>query len=230
MRRLRLPTGARGVPAAPWSARGSRWRARPITLLVLAVGLWLFGTGETALIEAGIGNSPWTVFAQGLADHLGVSIGAATFITSAVIILLWLPLRERPGLGTVANAVIIAVAIDTMIPILPNPHSHGPQLLQVLAGIATTGIGSGLYLTANLGPGPRDGLMTGLYRRFGIPVARGRLGIEAVAVSVGWALGGTVGLGTVLWALLIGYAVSLGLALVTSSSSSSTRTTSPGRS
>lgn len=213
MTRVRwLPSGARTVPATPWSARGSRWRARPSTVAVLVAGLWVFGTGEAALLEAGIGNSPWTVFAEGLGEQLGVSVGTATFLTSVAILLAWWPLRERPGIGTLANAVVIAVALDAMRPLLPSPDAPAAEVAQTLAGIALVGIGSGLYLTCNVGPGPRDGLMTGLHRALDLPVARVRLGIEVAAVAAGWALGGTVGAGTVLFALLVGYAVSLGLA------------------
>lgn len=212
MRRRRLPVGARTVPAAPWSAEGSRWRAKPSTLVVLIGGLWLFGAGDAALLQTGIGNSPWTVFAEGLGEQLGVSVGTATFLTSVAILLAWIPLRERPGLGTVANAVVISVAIDVMRPVFPTPDDLALQVLQALLGIAAVGVGSGLYLTCNVGPGPRDGLMTGLHRRLELPVARVRLAIEVAAVAAGWALGGTVGAGTVLFALLIGYAVSLGLA------------------
>lgn len=212
---MRLPRGAAGVPTTPWSASGSRWSARPPTLVVLVAGLWIFGSGESALIEARLGNSPWTVFAQGLGAHVGVSIGVATFLTSAAILALWPLLGERLGLGTVANAVIIAAAIEVMTQVVPQPHQALARVAQVFAGIAGIGLGSGLYLTANLGPGPRDGLMTGLHHRLGLPVARVRLGIELSVVLVGWRLGGTVGAGTVLFAALVGYAVSLGLALVT---------------
>lgn len=179
---------------------------------MLVIGLWIFGTGEALLVEAGIGNSPWTVFAEGLAGQLGVSIGTALLATSVVVLLAWIPLPERPGLGTIANAVVIAVAIDAMRPVLPEPSAASLEILQVLAGIAMVGMGSGLYLTCNLGPGPRDGLMTGLHRALDQPVARVRLAIEVTVLAAGWALGGTVGLGTVLFALLIGTAVSWGLA------------------
>lgn len=209
--------GARTVPTTGWSAGPSRWRAHPRTLAVLVAGLWLFGTGEAALIDAGIGNSPWTVFSEGLGEQLGISVGAATFVTSVAILAAWPLLRERPGLGTVANAVVIAIAIDAMRPVLPDPDARAGQLAQTLAGIAAVGIGSGLYLTCNLGPGPRDGLMTGLHRITGAAVAPIRLGIEVAAVTAGWLLGGTVGLGTVLFALLVGYAVALGLAAVSTS-------------
>jgi uncharacterized membrane protein YczE len=209
---VRLPTGARTVPSTPWSASGSRWTARPSTLAVLVLGLWIFGTGDAALIEAGIGNSPWTVFAEGLGEQIGVSIGTATFITSVAILLAWLPLDERPGIGTIANAVVIAVAIDVMREVIPSPDAVVAEVALALGGIALVGVGSGLYLTCNVGPGPRDGLMTGLHRLFDQPVARVRLCIEVLAVAAGWVLGGTVGAGTVLFALLVGYAVSLGLA------------------
>lgn len=210
-RALRLPRGARSVPATAWSASGSRWTARPGTLLVLVVGLWIFGTGEAMLIEAGIGNSPWTVFSEGLGDQVGISVGAATFATSVAILLAWPLLRERPGLGTIANAVVIAIALDVMRPVLPEPDALTLELVQTLAGIGLVGVGSGLYLTCNLGPGPRDGLMTGLHRVLDRPVARVRTAIEVAAVAAGWLLGGTVGVGTLLFALLIGWAVALGL-------------------
>jgi uncharacterized membrane protein YczE len=179
---------------------------------VLLIGLWIFGSGEALMIEADIGNSPWTVFAQGIGEQTGISIGAATFATSVVILLSWFWLDERPGLGTLANAVVVAVAIDVMTPVLPHPDAYAVGVLQALGGIAAIGVGSGLYLTCNLGPGPRDGLMTGLHRRLDQPVSAVRFGIEVTAVAAGWALGGKVGVGTVLFAVLVGYAVSLGLA------------------
>ncbi|MCW2991473.1 MAG: rane protein, partial [Solirubrobacterales bacterium] len=147
-----------------------------------------------------------------LGEQVGISIGAATFVTSVAILLAWFWLDERPGLGTLANAVVIAVAIDAMRPVLPQPGAVVLQVGQVLVGIGCIGVGSGLYLTCNVGPGPRDGLMTGLHRVLDQPVARVRFAIEVCAVAAGWALGGTVGAGTVMFALLVGYAVSLGLA------------------
>lgn len=197
---------------------------------MLAAGLWSFGTGEALLVRAGIGVSPWTVLAQGVAERVGISLGTATFAVSALIIACWPLLRERPGLGTLANAVVVALAIDVMRPLLPAPDARGLEVAQVVTGIGAIGLGSGLYLTANLGPGPRDGLMTGLHRRLDLPVARVRFGIELGAVTIGWLLGGTVGLGTVLFAGLVGYAVSLGLALVTRSTAPAASTTSPARS
>lgn len=207
---LRRLAPARSVPVTRWRAP-SRWRASPLTLLILAVGLWLFGSGEALLVDAGIGVSPWTVLAQGVGKKAGIDIGLATFLVSAVVLALWVPLRERPGLGTLANAVVIAVALGLTVRLLPAPEQPAWQLVEVLAGIAMIGLGSGLYLTTALGPGPRDGLMTGLHRRTGVPVTPVRLGMEVTVLVAGWLLGGTVGLGTVLFALLVGPAVGYGL-------------------
>lgn len=197
----------RPVPAMPWSATGSRWRARPFTLVVLVTGLWLFGTGEAVLVDARLGNSPWTVLAQGISRHSPLSIGGATLLVSVLVLLAWVPLRERPGLGTLANIAVIAVAIDVMLPLLPSPTAMAPRLLEVALAICCIGLATGLYLTANLGPGPRDGWMTGLSRRTGWPIAWVRFGIEAGILVVGAALGGRVGVGTLLFAVLVGHTV-----------------------
>ena len=181
---------------------------------MLVIGLWLCGTGEALIIHAGLGNSPWTVFAQGLSVRTGLAIGVATFLISVAVLLLWIPLRERPGLGTISNAVVIALALQVMIEALPDVTGTGWRIAFLLAGIAAFGLGSGLYLTTNLGPGPRDGLMTGLHHRSGIAVTPVRFSIEIAVLAVGWLLGGTVGLGTVAFALLIGPSVGYGLRLV----------------
>jgi uncharacterized membrane protein YczE len=185
------------------------------------VGLWLFGTGEALLVSAGLGNGPWTVLAQGLTTRLPISIGLATFTISVIVLLLWIPLREKPGLGTIMNAIVIATALQVMLLLLPSPDGTGIGMLilrlaMVLAGIALIGLGSGIYLTTGLGPGPRDGWMTGVHQRTGWPVSAVRLGIEAVVLVIGWILGGTVGIGTVLFALLVGPAVGYGLRLTAS--------------
>ncbi len=200
------------MPVTKWRAH-SRWRARPLTFLILFVGLWLFGTGEGLLVVAGLGVSPWTVFAQGLSVQLSISIGLATFFTSAVVLLFWVPLREKPGLGTIANAVIIALALQVTVWLVPAQTNWWLALAIVLFGIAIIGLGSGMYLTTNLGPGPRDGWMTGIHQRTGWPVVWVRLAIEVVALSLGWVLGGVVGLGTLLFAILIGPSVGYGLKL-----------------
>lgn len=198
------------MPVTRWRA-SSRWRARPVTFLILFIGLWLFGTGEGLLVVSGLGVSPWTVLAQGLSVQLPISIGVATFLTSAMVLLLWVPLREKPGLGTIANAVVIAVALQITVNFVPAQTNWWLALMLVLLGIGMVGFGSGLYLTTNLGPGPRDGWMTGIHRRTGWPVVRVRLAIEISALALGWLLGGTVGLGTLLFAVLIGPSVGYGL-------------------
>ena len=203
---------SRTVPVTRWRA-ASRWRPSPGGLIALLVGLYLFGTGEALIVRAGMGVSPWTVLAQGLSTRLSLSLGMATFLVSVVVLLLWIPLRERPGLGTLANAVVIAVALEVGVTVIPAASSPAAEVALVLLGIGAVGLGSGLYLTTNLGPGPRDGWMTGIHWRTGWPVGRVRLGIELGVLTAGWFLGGTVGLGTVLFALLIGPAVAQGLAL-----------------
>lgn len=203
---------ARTVPVTRWRSP-SRWSPTPASGMVLLIGLYAFGTGEALIVQGGLGVSPWTVLAQGLSTILPVSIGVATFLVSAVVLLLWIPLRERPGLGTLANAIVIAIALQVGVALVPQPQVRPAQLVLVLLGIAMIGLGSGLYLTTNLGPGPRDGWMTGIHLRTGWPVGRVRLGIELVVLGVGWLLGGTVGLGTVLFAVLIGPAVAQGLAI-----------------
>jgi uncharacterized protein len=209
-KRWSLVLPSHSVPATTWRS-ASRWRTGPATFVILVAGLWLFGTGEAMLVASTLGNGPWTVLAQGLSTRLPVSIGVATFLVSVAVLLMWIPLRERPGLGTISNAIVIALALEVMVTVLPSPTTTAPRLALVLGGIAVIGIGSGLYLTTNLGPGPRDGWMTGIHVRTGWPISAVRLGIEATVVVVGWLLGGTVGVGTVLFALLIGPAVGYGL-------------------
>jgi uncharacterized membrane protein YczE len=208
--RLSLLRPSHTVPVTRWRST-SRWRSSPATFAILILGLCLFGTGEALLVASTLGNAPWTVLAQGLSTRLPISIGVATFLISAVVLLLWIPLRERPGLGTISNAVVIAASLQLMVILLPEPTSTPVRLLMVVAGIAIIGVGSGLYLTTNLGPGPRDGWMTGIHVHTGWPISAVRLGIEVTVVVIGWLLGGTVGIGTVLFALLVGPAVGYGL-------------------
>lgn len=185
----------------------SLWRPTPAQLARLLPGLWIFGTGEACLVHARLGNSPWTVLAEGVSKHSALAIGSATIVISFLVILLWIPLRQRPGLGTVLNAIVVGFAIDVMLPVLPGPGSVATRLAFVAVGIAFVGIGSGLYLTAHLGPGPRDGLMTGLHFRTGRSLQLLRTIIEGSALAVGFALGGRVGVGTLAFALLVGPAV-----------------------
>ena len=191
----------------PWSAHGSSWWASPTTLFVLFLGLVLFGVGEGALVAARLGNTPWTVLAQGVARRTPLDIGGATIVVSLLVLIGWIPLRQRPGLGTVGNVVVIGVVLDLASRVLPRPDAFAWQLLQVAAGILTIAVASALYLTANLGPGPRDGWMTGIHRQTGIGIATVRTTIEVCALVVGIALGGHAGLGTVLFAILVGYAL-----------------------
>ena len=161
---------AKDVPVTWWSSTDPMEpRPKPSTLLILCVGLWIFGTGDAVIVAAGVGNTPWTVLAEGIALMTARTIGQATFFVSVAVLLLWIPLREKPGIGTILNAILIAVAIEHMLPILPTPEGGFESLLQVIGGIALVGIGSGIYLTANLGPGPRDGWMTGMHWVSGYP-------------------------------------------------------------
>jgi len=195
------------------SAAPSRWRASPARLLRLVAGLILFGTGDAFLVAGGLGNTPWTVLAEGIAERLGLSIGVATFVVSVAVLLAWIPLRERPGLGTVLNVVLISVAIDVTLALLAEPDALVLRVAALLAGVALIGLGSGFYLTAALGPGPRDGWMTGLHRRTGRPIWLVRLAIEGSVVVAGALLGGTLGIGTLVFTALIGPAVDLGIRL-----------------
>jgi uncharacterized protein len=180
----------------------------------LLPGLWIFGTGEACLVHSRLGNSPWTVLAEGVSKHTPLAIGTATVVISVLVMLAWIPLRQRPGVGTVANALLIGVAIDVMLPLLPGPGGIAWRGLFVVAGIALVALGSGLYLTARLGPGPRDGLMTGLHYRTGRSLRVVRTAIEGSALAAGFVLGGRVGVGTVAFALLVGPGVQAAVRLL----------------
>ena len=179
------------------------------TMILLIVGLIIFRAGDAVLISARLGNTPWTVLAEGIAENLDLSIGKSTFLVSFLVLLIWIPLREKPGIGTILNAILIAATIEFLLPILPTPETFSLQIIQVLAGIVLVAIGSGLYLTANLGPGPRDGTMTGLTKVTGVPIGRIRSGIEIFVIAIGWTLGGKFGIGTILFAILIGPCVAI---------------------
>lgn len=205
----------KSVPDVGWSSeKPLNFRPRVATMFWLIVGLFLFGTGETLLIAAGAGVSPWTVFAQGISVTFGIGIGAATLYIGIGILLLWIPLKRTPGIGTVMNVIIIAGVIEFVLPYIPNPETYIGMGAFTVIGILMVGLGSGFYLIANLGAGPRDGLMTGLQQRTNAPIAWVRLSIEITVTLIGWILGGVVGFGTVLFAIGIGPAVSTGLYLV----------------
>ena len=196
------------VPALSWSSPKALTFKPPIkSFLFLVAGLTLFGLGEALLIAAGVGVSPWTVLAQGITNITGWSIGFATFMTSLVVLIAWVPLKQTPGVGTILNAIIIALVLDYFLPYLPTFDNMGLKILEASIGVLVTGFGGGIYLIANLGPGPRDGLMTGLQRLTDFPIAWVRSAIEITAILIGWTLGGTVGIGTILFALGIGPSV-----------------------
>ena len=213
--KLKLIFTIKKIPIFSWSSEQElNYKPNVLTLYYLIFGLILFGLGEALIVTASIGVSPWFVLHQGLSFISGYSIGITTFIVSLGVLLLWIPLSQRPGIGTIANAIIISIVLDVTLPFLPYPENYIFQLLQVIIGILIIGIGSGYYLTANLGPGPRDGLMTGLQRKTKQSFSIIRSGIEISVVLVGWYLGGIVGIGTILYALTIGPSVSLGLYIV----------------
>ena len=201
------------VPITPWTAKGL-WDLTPLRTAILFSGLAIFGLGDSLLIQGGIGNAPWTVFAQGLTLKTGLSIGWATFIISVCVMLLWIPLNERVGFGTISNIVIIATFIQVGTIIFPKQNNFAIGVIFDFIGIALVGLGSALYITCGLGRGPRDGAMTGIHYKTGIRVGRVRMGIEVTVLIIGWFLGGTVGLGTALFALWIGQSVAIFLGLL----------------
>ena len=200
------------IPVVSWSSYDAlNLKPKFITLLYLILGLILFGLGETLLITANAGVSPWTVLAQGISIKTGYSIGLTTFFVSLGVLCLWIPLRQKPGIGTILNTIIVSVVMDVSLPFLPAPETILLQTLQIISAVVIVGLGSGFYLIANLGPGSRDGLMTGLQRMTNKPIFLIRAIIEISVVIVGWYLGGVVGIGTIVFALAIGPFVSAGL-------------------
>ena len=196
------------VPKLFWSSpKAFTLRPPLVSIFFLTIGLILFGLGEALLIAANFGVSPWTVLAQGITKVTGWTIGFATFMTSFIVLLCWIPLKQTPGIGTILNAIIIALVLDFLLPFLPTFNEPLLNLIEAILGVAITGLGGGIYLIANLGPGPRDGLMTGLQRLTNLSIASVRSGIELSVIGIGWILGGTVGIGTVLFALGIGPSV-----------------------
>ena len=209
---------SRTIPNTPWRA-DSTWslgvgRHHIQRLVILVFGLTIFGIGEAFLVVTGLGNSPWIVLSEGISLHSPLNIGESTFFVSVSVLLLWIPLRQRPGFGTLANIVVIAAAIELGLFLIPEVDNLPLKYFYVLFGIALVGVGSALYITCGLGAGPRDGLMTGLHYKTGVRVGRVRLMIEVAALSVGATLGGSVGIGTALFALLIGQSVAISLGVV----------------
>ncbi len=215
---LRLLKPSRTIPITPWRAN-TTWGliAAPYAIqrmLVLIFGLMIFGIGEAFLVVTSLGNSPWVVLSEGISLNSTLNIGEATFLVSVVVLMLWIPLRQKPGSGTLANIVVIAASIKLGLLIIPTAENIYFKYIYVLFGIALVGIGSALYITCGLGTGPRDGLMTGLHYKTGVRVGRVRMGIEVVALSIGAFLGGSLGVGTALFALLIGQSVAISLGVL----------------
>ena len=205
----------KNIPKVSWSSKNPlNIKPRLSTFFFLCFGLSLFGIGEGLLLVSYTGASPWSVLAQGISLKVNASIGIITFFISIFVISLWVFLNQKPGIGTILNAVIIAAMIDLCLKYVSTPESFILKMILAVAAVLLVGIGSGIYLVANLGPGPRDGLMTGLQKKTNLPIAAVRAFLEITVVSIGWYLGGTVGIGTILFAFGIGPAVALGLFIV----------------
>ena len=215
MRFLRRIFTIKEVPTVSWSSDFPlNTKPSSYTVIMLITGLFFFGLGEAIIIGSGSGVSPWTVLAQGISIRTNLSVGTTTFLISIAILIFWIPLKQVPGIGTILNAIIIASTIDLTLPYLPQPNETYLKLLQVCIGIFIVGLGSGIYLISNLGPGPRDGLMIGLQKQTGTSIPLIRTILELSAVISGWFLGGVVGIGTVLFVFGIGPCVGIGLTLV----------------
>ncbi len=203
------------IPKVKWSSeKPFNFKPKFSTFFFLCFGLSLFGLGEGLLIVSFTGASPWSVLAQGISLNVNLSIGTITLLISIAVLILWIPLGQKPGMGTIFNALIIAIMIDLCIKYVPTPSNYIYQLLLAVISVIMVGIGGGIYLVSNLGAGPRDGLMIGLQKLTNFPIAVVRATLEISVVSIGWYLGGTVGIGTLLFAFGIGPCVALGLYLV----------------
>ena len=205
----------KNIPKVSWSSnKPLNFKPNLLTFFYLCFGLTLFGLGEGLLLVSAAGASPWSVFAQGIYLNVGLSVGVITIFVSIVVLILWLPLNQKPGIGTILDALIIGFMIDVCIKFVPTPEDFISQLFLAIVAVFTVGLGGGIYLVANLGAGPRDGLMIGLQKKTNLPIAAVRATLEITVMSIGWYLGGTVGIGTLLFALGIGPAVALSLFLV----------------
>ena len=203
------------IPNVSWSSvKPLNLKPKLSTLFFLCFGLTLFGTGEGLLIVSFTGASPWSVLAQGISLNVDYSIGVITFFLSIAVLFFWIFLNQKPGIGTILNALIVAIMIDVCINFVSTPDNYLSQIMLAAIAVLTVGLGGGIYLVANLGAGPRDGLMIGLQQKTNFPIAVVRTFLEITVVSIGWYLGGTVGIGTLLFAFGIGPAVALGLFIV----------------
>ena len=203
------------IPKVNWSSdKPYNFRPKFSTFFFLCFGLTFFGLGEGLLIDSFTGASPWSVLAQGISLNINLSIGTITLLISIAVLVLWIPLGLKPGMGTIFNALIIAFMIDLCIKFVPTPSNYANQLLLAVLSVLAVGIGGGIYLISNLGAGPRDGLMIGLQKITKLPIAAVRGTLEISVVTIGWYLGGTVGIGTLLFAFGIGPCVAFGLYLI----------------
>jgi uncharacterized membrane protein YczE len=196
-----------------WFSLPKKQRGR--RLVQLFAGLALYGFSMALMIEATLGLNPWDVFHQGVAERTGWTFGTVTIVVGALVLLLWIPLRQRPGIGTVSNVIVIGIAVDASLWLVPTPSSLAVRIVFLTVGVVLNGVAGGAYIGANLGPGPRDGLMTGLVARTGRSVGLIRTGLELAVLGVGWLLGGTFGIGTLAYALAIGPLVQIFLPLMT---------------
>ena len=205
----------KNIPKVSWSSeKPLNLKPKFSTLFFLCLGLTFFGLGEGLLIVSFAGASPWSVLAQGISLNINLSIGIITILVSIAVLILWVPLNQKPGIGTILNAIIIGLMIDVCIKYAPTPENYISQIFLAIVAVITVGLGGGIYLVANLGAGPRDGLMVGLQKKTNLPIAIVRAFLEITVMSIGWYLGGTVGIGTLLFAFGIGPCVALGLYLV----------------
>ena len=205
----------KNIPSVSWSSKKPlNLKPKISTFLFLCIGLALFGLGEGLLIVSFAGASPWSVLAQGIALNINLSVGLITIFISIGVLIFWVPLNQKPGIGTILNAIIIGLMIDVCIKFVPTPENFINQIILAIVAVITVGLGGGIYLVANLGAGPRDGLMVGLQKKTNLPIAAVRGFLEITVMSAGWYLGGTVGIGTLLFAFGIGPAVALGLFFV----------------
>ncbi len=203
------------VPLVSWSSKkANNFKPKFLTLSYLCLGLLIFGLGESLLVVSAYGVAPWTVLAEGVAKKINVGIGLSTFLISVVVFALWIPLKLKPGIGTIMNILIIALTMGISIPLLSFLNNILNGLTLAILGTLLVGFGSGIYLIANLGPGTRDGLMTGLSKKYTKPISLVRLSIELSVIFLGWSLGGTLGIGTVIFAVFIGPSVVLSLRII----------------
>ena len=205
----------KNIPKVNWSSeKPYNFKPKFSTLFFCCFGLMLFGLGEGLLIVSFTGASPWSVLAQGISLNVNLSVGTITLLISISVLILWIPLGQKLGMATILNALIIALMIDLCIKFVPTPINYYNQLILAIVSVITVGIGGGIYLVSNLGAGPRDGLMVGLQVKTNLPIALVRALLEISVVTIGWYLGGIVGIGTLLFAFGIGPCVALGLYLV----------------